>query len=61
MINNFLESHLKMLNKNKKLLFEEINFYVNSDLVKMYEHVLTFNFSNKELDTLFLHFFIKLK
>jgi hypothetical protein len=57
MINNFLESHLKMLNKNKKLLFEEINFYVNSDLVKIYEHVLAFNFSNKELDTLFLHFF----
>jgi hypothetical protein len=57
MIKIFLESHLKMLNKNKKLLFEEINFYVNSDLVKMYEHVLTFNFSNKELDTLFLHFF----
>ena len=57
MINVFLESHLKMFNKNKKKLYDEIKFNTNLNLEKVYEAVLLFNFQNNELEQLFLRFF----
>jgi len=60
MINNFLESHLKLYNESKIKLVEttiDITINLDIDLIKTYNNIINLNFSDNELGNLFYLFF----